>query len=136
LLRLIRAEIRRLQQGGLTPRERAAIRRLRFLAQIVRGAPAGSGATAASVSSPEARMAGGGVLSATAGGSRSGSEAVTPRRELPDRGGVSTGDVPLDVLPYVPSGRDWWAIVAVFLSFLGVLCVQKVLLAGRRRDAT
>jgi hypothetical protein len=136
LLRLIRAEIRRLQRGGLTPRERAAVRRLRFLAEIVRGAPAGSGATAASVSLPEARMAGGGVLSATAGGTRSGSEAVTRRRELPDRGAVSTGDGPLDVLPYVPSGRDWWAIVAFLLSFLGACFVFMVLLAGRRRNAT
>src|SRR5919204_1724464 len=43
LLRLIRAEIRRLEARGLTPRERVEVRRLRLLLVVVAGRPAASG---------------------------------------------------------------------------------------------
>jgi hypothetical protein len=134
LLRLIRAEIKRLERDGLTPRERAAVRRLQLLADLVRGAPADDGATAASFSFRGERAAAGDVLSATAGGARSASEAAAPQREPPNGGGISSDDVSPGVLPIIPPGPDWWAIVAVVLSVLGACLLFTLLLAGRRHD--
>jgi hypothetical protein len=128
LLRLIRAEIRRLERGGLTPRERAMVRRLHFLADLVRGAPAAGGATS-SFSVPQERAARGEVLSAIAGAT--GSEAVAAQREPPSGGGISSGDASPHFLPYILPGRDWWAILAVVASFLGACLLFVLLFAGR-----
>jgi hypothetical protein len=133
LLRLIRAEIRRLENGGLTARERAAVRRLQFLADVVRGAPATGGATSSSFSLLGEGAARGEVLSATAGG-RSASEAVAPQREPPSGAGISSGDASPHFLPYIAPGRDWWAILAVVASFLSACFLFMLLLAGRRHD--
>ncbi|HEY3105532.1 MAG TPA: hypothetical protein VGJ49_01915 [Gaiellaceae bacterium] len=129
LLRLIRAEISRLERGGLTPSERSAVRRLQFLIEVI-GAPTAGGATAAQ-SFRTARVAAGEVLSATAGG-RSASEAVAAQHEPPSGGGIPSGDSSPHFLPYIAPGRDWWAILGVVASFLGACLLFTLLLGGRR----
>jgi hypothetical protein len=128
LLRLIRAEISRLERGGLTPSERAAVRRLQFLIEVI-GAPTAGGATAAQ-SFRTARVAAGEVLSATAGG-RSASEAVAAQHEPPSGGGIPSGDSSPHFLPYIAPGHDWWAILGVVASFLGACLLFVLLFAGR-----
>ena len=134
LSRLIRHEIRRLERGGLTRRERAAVRRLRSLLLVVASRPAASTAATATTSFRSARLARGGVLSATATGTLSGSVALAARGTPPKERGIAAPNLPRLLIPEPPSGRDWWAIAAVALVVLGAFFALKLLLAGRRHD--
>jgi hypothetical protein len=128
LLRLIRAEIRRLENGGLSPRERAAVRRLRSLIGVLAPAP---GASSVPRTSPAVISVNGQVLAARATGKVPGSR-LTPMQPPPSGGGIAL-PAPPSFLPDIPSGRDWWAIVAVVFSVLGAYFLLSLLLAGRRR---
>jgi hypothetical protein len=134
IMRLIRMEVRRLEKGGLTRRERAAVRRLRRLltrldGQVVRTTTpqsfslarlADAGGTAASV----AHVAG---VSASGAGPRAGSAARNPtsQREGP---GLAIPKLPLPP-PGSPSTLFWPILVA--LAMIGGLLLLLVTAASR-----
>jgi hypothetical protein len=119
VMRLIRLEIRRLERGGLTRQERAAVQRLRDLLTILQG-PASQGPLSL------VRVEGSGILSATPSGV--GVEAATAGSESPLAGHPptsardGTGDaiprLPL-ALPPPPSGLNyWWLLILAAIACL------------------
>jgi hypothetical protein len=129
VMRFIRLEIRRLERGGLTRRERAAVQRLRTFLITLQG-PAPRSATQAR--SPLARVEGsrilwgtvsaGGVSAATAGSeSGSGLRSTSGRDEATPR-------LPLPLLP--PSWEPPYLLL--LLLWAAIVCLV-LLLTGRRR---
>ena len=132
VMRFIRLEIRRLERGGLTGRERAAAQRLRRLLamfqtqaspraaqrsiSLVRGESSGvpAGIPTAIVS--------GGVLSATAG-----SESRSTERPG-DGARIATPTLPLP-FPPSPAGLPYWLLLLMLAGIAGLL----LLLAGASR---
>ena len=125
VMRLIRLEIRRLERGGLTRGERAAVRRLGGLLTMLQG-------QATRWPFSLGRVEGAGILSATTSGG--GVEAATAGSESPRAGRAPTSArdgasnaiprLPL-ALPPPPSGLSYWwllllaAITCVLLLFTG-----------------
>jgi hypothetical protein len=132
VLRLIRLEIRRLERGGLTRRERAAVQRLRTLLTTLQGD--------ASRPAPQAplslwRVEGSGILwatlsdagvSAATAGSESGS-GLRPRSGR-DEAGSATPRQPLPLLP--PS---WDPPYLLLLLLWAAIACLVLLLTGPRR---
>jgi hypothetical protein len=130
ILRLLRAEIRRLERGGLTDRERAAVRRLRHLrSALVTKPPPATATPTASLT----RLEGAGVPSAEGGvegtptaadGSPSETPAAPftggPSEERPELPGIAppTPPAPLD-------GVNWlWLVLSIVAgSLAGVTLV-------------
>jgi hypothetical protein len=136
IMRLIRMEVRRLEKGGLTRRERAAVRRLRRLltrldGQVVRtatpqsfslGRLAGAGGTAASV----AHVAG---VSASGAGPRTGSAARNPTSQREGLG------LAIPKLPLPPPGSPstlFWPILVALAVMGGLLLI--LVTAGSRNS--
>jgi hypothetical protein len=133
IMRFIRLEIRRLERGGLTRRERAAVQRLRTLLTTLQGdasrpAPQvplslwrveGSGILWATPS-------GGGVAAATAG-AKSGLAAPRPTRGR-DEAGSATPRLPSPLLP--PSWDPPYLLL--LLLWVAIACLV-LLLTGPRR---
>jgi hypothetical protein len=123
VMRLIRLELRRLERGGLTRRERAAVRRLRgLLTSLQSPAP---GPTRALL--PSASVEGSGVLSASAEGrdlpAGAGQDSRLSSRSESGRGGVG-GAIPGLTLPLPPpSGLPFWPL----LVLAGVGCLLLLL---------
>jgi hypothetical protein len=132
VMRLIRLEIRRLERGGLTGRERAAAQRLRRLLATLQ-TQASPRATQTSISLVRVESSGipaaipteiasGGVRSATAG-SESGSA------ERPGDGArIANPTLPLP-FPPSPSGLPHWLLLLMLAAITGLL----LLLAGASR---
>jgi hypothetical protein len=128
VMRLIRLEIHRLERGGLTRRERAAVQRLGGLLTMLQGQ-----ATRGPLSL--GRVEGSGILSATA--SRGGVEAATAGSESPlaGRSPMSARDgasnaiprLPLALPPPPPGSLFYWpllilgAVAFVFVRLLRAL---------------
>jgi hypothetical protein len=132
VLRLIRLEIRRLERGGLTRRERAAVQRLRTLLTTLQG-DASRPASQAPLSLW--RVEGSGILwatlsdagvSAATAGSESGS-GLRPRSGR-DAAGSATPRQPLPLLP--PS---WDPPYLLLLLLWAAIACLVLLLTGRRR---
>jgi hypothetical protein len=136
VMRLIRLEIRRLERGGLTGRERAAAQRLlRLLATLQTQAshPAAqrsislvrvesSGIPSGIPTAIPTAIASGGVLSATGGSeSRSAERADDGTR-------IADPTLPLP-LPPSPSGLPYWLLLLMLAAVAGLL----LLLAGASR---
>jgi hypothetical protein len=136
IMRLIRMEVRRLEKGALTRRERAAVRRLRRLltrldGQVVRtatpqsfslGRLAGAGGTAASV----AHVAG---VSASGAGPRTGSAARNPTSQREGLG------LAIPKLPLPPPGSPstlFWPILVALAVMGGLLLI--LVTAGSRNS--
>jgi hypothetical protein len=132
VMRFIRLEIRRLERGGLTRRERAAVQRLRTLLTTLQGEtsrPALQGRLSFS------RVEGSGILWATASGggvsaATAGSESGSARRSASGRDEASsaTPRLPLPVLP--PS---WEPPYLLLLLFWAAIACLVLLLTGPRR---
>jgi hypothetical protein len=132
VIRLIRLEIRRLERGGLTRRERAAVQRLRTLLTTLQGD--------ASRPAPQAplslwRVEGSGILwatlsdagvSAATAGSESGSR-VRPGSGR-DEAGSATPRLPLPLVP--PSWDPPYLLL--LLLWIAIACLV-LLLTGPRR---
>jgi hypothetical protein len=128
IMRLIRLELRRLERGGLTRRERAAARRLRGLLASLQ--PPASGPARAPLPSTSAE--GSGVLAGTAEArdvpAGAGPDARLARRSESGPGGVG-GGIPGLTLPLPPpSGLPFWPLLV--LAGLGCLLL---LLSGSPR---
>jgi cobalamin biosynthesis Mg chelatase CobN len=135
ILRLIRAEIRRLEKGGLTPKERAAVRRLTPLLKAFQAARLpdrislrdGTAILPAASSYGRAQVAGantGPPLSFERAGS-GGDEA--------ERGGAPSG--PLFPLPSPPGPAYWLLVLLAAIAgalWLGARAPQHVLPTGVR----
>jgi len=130
VMRLIRLEIRRLERGGLTRRERAAERRLRGLLTTLQGQGA-QPVTQGPLSL--ARVDRLGVLSATTGGVEAptaGSESRgRPPTSARDGAGNAIPRLPL-ALPPPPSGPSYLALLLLILAALACLLL---LLTGSPR---
>jgi hypothetical protein len=122
VMRLIRLEIRRLERGGLTRRERAAVQRLTGLLTALQGQAAQS-ATPGPLSL--GRVAGSGIRSAAASGE--GVEAANAGSE--SRGGPPTSAggannaiprLPL-ALPPPPAGPSYLPLLLLLLAALACL---------------
>jgi hypothetical protein len=136
VMRLIRHEIRRLERGGLTGRERGAAQRLRRLLATLQG-PTSRPATQRSISLvrvessgiptaiPTAIASGSGVLSATAG-SESGAGGPPTNGGEGARSANPTLPLPL---PPSPSGLPYWLLLLLLAAIAGLL----LLLAGASR---
>jgi hypothetical protein len=129
VMRFIRLEIRRLERGGLTRRERAAVQRLRTLLTALQG-QASRPATQAPFSLGRAEasrmfsgtVSAGGVAAATAGSeSRSGRRPTSGR----DEAGSASPRLPLPLLPpswdppYLLLLLVWVAIACLVLLLIG-----------------
>jgi hypothetical protein len=121
IMRLIRLEIRRLERGGLTRQERAAVQRLRDLLTMLEG-PASRPAAQGPLTLR--RVEGSGTLWAPARGG--GVEAATAgsKSRLPGRPPTSAGvgdaipKLPL-ALPPPPSGLSyWWLLILAAIACL------------------
>jgi hypothetical protein len=132
VMRFIRLEIRRLERGGLTRRERAAVQRLRTLLTTLQGEvprPATQGLLSLSrVEGPgivRATVRAGGVSAATAG-----SESGSARRSASARGEASSAGprLPLPLLP--PSWEPPYLLL--LLLWAAIVCLV-LLLTGPRR---
>ncbi len=128
VMRFIRLEIRRLERGGLTGRERAAAERLRRLLATLQTQASPQAAQrsfslvrVASSGIPTA-IASGGVLSATAG-----SESRSAERPG-DGARIANPTLPLPLLPS-PSGLPYWLLLLMLAAIAGLL----LLLAGGSR---
>ena len=123
VMRLIRLEIRRLERGGLTKRERAAVQRLTGLLTTLQGQPA-QPTTQGPLSL--ARVDGSRILSANAVGG--GVEAATASSESRGRPPTSARDgassaiprLPLALLP-PPSGPSYLVLLLLVLAALACL---------------
>jgi hypothetical protein len=126
VLRIIRLEIRRLERGGLTSRERAAVQRLRRLLTTLQG-PVPRPATQARLFGrvEGSAVSGGGVAAATAG-SESGLAGSRPTSARGDESRAGPR-LPLPLLP--PS----WEPPYLLLLLLWVAIACLVLLLTRRR---
>jgi hypothetical protein len=131
VMRFIRLEIRRLERGGLTGRERAAAQRLRTLLTTLQGEtsrPALQGRLSLS------RVEGSGILWATASGggvsaATAGSESGSARPSASGREASSaTPRLPLPVLP--PS---WEPPYLLLLLFWAAIACLVLLVTGPRR---
>lgn len=132
VMRFIRLEIRRLERGGLTGRERAAAQRLRRLLATLQTQTTPR-ATQRSISLVQVESSGipaaittalasGGVLSATAG-----SESRSAERPG-DGARIADPTLPLPLLPS-PSGLPYWLLLLMLAAIAGLL----LLLAGGSR---
>jgi hypothetical protein len=132
VMRLIRLEIRRLERGGLTGRERTAAQRLRRLLVTLQ-TQASPRATQRSISLVRVERSGipaaiptaiasGGVLSAT-----EGSESRSAERPG-DGARIAKPTLPLP-LPPSPSGLPYWLLLLMLAAIAGLL----LLLAGASR---
>jgi len=122
VIRLIRLEIRRLERGGLTRRERAAVQRLRGLLTMLQGQaaqPAMQGPLSLG------RVAGSGILSANASGG--GVEAATAGSEsrgrpTSARDGATNAIPRLPLaLPPPPAGPSYLPLLLLILAALACL---------------
>jgi hypothetical protein len=132
VMRFIRLEIRRLERGGLTRRERAAVHRLRTLLTALQAQPSRPATQAPfSLGRAEASqmfsgaVSAGGVSAATAG-----SEAGSGRRPTSgrDEAGSAGPRLPLPLLP--PSWDPPYLLL--LLVWVAIACLV-LLLTGRRR---
>jgi CRP-like cAMP-binding protein len=133
VMRFIRLEIRRLERGGLTRRERAAVQRLRTLltklqGQASRPAPQGplSLWRVEGSGTPWATLSKGGVSAATAG-SKSGS-GLGPTAGRDEASGAS----PRLPLPSLPPSSDPPYLPLLLLVLAAIVCLV-LLLAGPPR---
>ena len=132
LIRFIRLEIRRLERGGLTRRERAAVQRLRTLLTTLHGQalqPASQGPLSlprVEGSPTPSGTAAGGVAAATAD-SEPGFEGLGPRS---DEGGSADRMMPPPWL--IPSSDPAWPLTAL-LSVLAAVACFVLLLTGQPR---
>lgn len=131
IVRLIRMEIRRLERGGLTARERPAVQALRRLlrsldrqvsSETVGTARSPGQAADANTSSAEARE--GGVASARAG---SESRRADPARS--QEGGTPWGPLPSPIPPSSP--LDWLLLLVLLLGGIGCLLLLLSLVPRR-----
>ena len=133
VMRFIRLEIRRLERGGLTRRERAAVQRLRTLLTTLQGQVSGP-ATQGPLSLGRVEgsrilwgtVSGGGVSAATAG-SESG---FAGRRPTSDEASSAFPRMPLPLL--LPSSDPAWHL-AVLLFVLAAIACSVLLLTGPPR---
>jgi hypothetical protein len=128
VMRLIRREIRRLERGGLTPRERAAVQRLRTLLTTLQGPVPRGPLSLSRVEGPgifRATVRAGGVSAATAG-----SESGSARRSAsgPDEASRAGPRLPLPLLP--PSWEPPYLLL--LLLWAAIACLV-LLLTGARR---
>jgi hypothetical protein len=138
ILRLIRLEIRRLERGGLTRRERAAVRRLRTLLTTLQGQP--SRPATQGLLSLE-RVEGSGVRSATAGAG--GVEAATANSESglagrplkSGREGASDA-TPMLRLPLLPPPSGPLYLLPLVVLVLAAIACLLLLLTGQPRHVS
>jgi hypothetical protein len=133
VMRFIRLEIRRLERGGLTRRERAAVQRLRTLLTTLQGQssrPAPQGPLSLwrveGSGTPWATLSKGGVSAATAG-SKSGS-GLGPTAGRDEASGAS----PRLPLPLLPPSSDPPYLPLLLLVLAAIVCLV-LLLAGPPR---
>jgi hypothetical protein len=133
VMRFIRLEIRRLERGGLTGRERAAVQRLRTLLTTLQGQMP---RLAPREPSTLGRVEGSGILWATPSGggvsaATTGSESGSARRSTSgrDEAGSATPRLPLPVLP--PSWEPPYLLL--LLLWAAIACLV-LLLTGPRRQ--
>lgn len=138
ILRLIRAEIRRLERDGLTDRQRAAVRRLRRLRSVlVRPLPPSTPAATASLG----RLAGAGFTPATAGGVAGTSAAgagSAARPSTSDRPGAGLGgpEIPLPTPAPPLDGLNWlWVFLSILAGALAALALAAIALVFSARWA-
>jgi hypothetical protein len=121
VMRFIRLEIRRLERGGLTRRERAAVQRLRTLLTRLQGqaprpatqGPSSLGRVEGS-GIPWSTVSGGGVAAATAG-SESGL-ADSQRTSGRDEASSATPRLPLPLLPPSSDPPFWPLLLSVLAA--------------------
>lgn len=134
IARLIRMEIRRLEKGGLTRRERGAVRRLRRLLTTLDGQVVGP-------ATPEpfslARLAGAGVASATvahvAGVSASGmgpTSGFAARNPMSQREGLGLAIPKLPLPPLGSPSTLFWSLL-VALAVIAALLLPLMAAASR-----
>jgi hypothetical protein len=132
VLRLLRMEIRRLEQGGVTARERPALRRLRTLLALAREWSAKGGTTTALTAFSLTRVAGlgPGPLSS---GSTDPVPSAAPLRVFRGENGGRADEGEEKSLPAFPGGvpdsaleTHWWFVVGAMMVGLALL------LAGSR----
>jgi hypothetical protein len=135
VMRFIRLEIRRLERGGLTRRERAAAQRLRTLLNTLQrhtSRPAAQGPLSLGRVEDSRTLAGtvrgGGAAAATAG-SESGFEG---RRPTSGRDEASSATPSIPPLLLLPSSDPAWPL-AVLLSVLAAIACFVLLLSGPPR---
>jgi hypothetical protein len=131
VMRFIRLEIRRLERGGLTRRERAAVHRLRTLLTALQAQPSRPATQAPfSLGRAEASgmfsgaVSGGGVSAATAGSESGSARPSASGREASS----ATPRLPLPVLP--PS---WEPPYLLLLLFWAAIACLVLLVTGPRR---
>jgi hypothetical protein len=138
VVRLIRMEIRRLERGGLTARERPAVQALRGL--LTRLDPQVSGETVGAARSPgqsaqadtsSAGARAGGVASARAGSESRPADAARSRAGSRGKadGGTPWGPLPSPIPPSSP--LDWLLLLVLLLGGIGCLLLL-LSLAPRR----
>jgi hypothetical protein len=123
VMRFIRLEIRRLERGGLTRRERAAVQRLRTLLTTLQ-APGSRPATGDTLSLGRVEASGilgatasaGGVLAATAGSE----PELGGHRPASARDEARSATRRLPVLP-PPSGPAYWPLLLLILAAIACL---------------
>jgi hypothetical protein len=136
ILRLIRAEIRRLEKGGLTPKERAAVRRLTPLLKAVQAARLpdrismrdGAASLTAASSYGRAQVAG-----ANTGPPLSSERAGSGGDEAERGSGAPSG--PLFLLPSPPGPAYWLLVLLAAIAgalWLGARAPRHVLPTGLR----
>jgi hypothetical protein len=131
VMRFIRLEIRRLEKGGLTRRERAAVQRLRTLLTTLQGQASRPATQAFSLGRAEASrtfsgtVSAGGVSAATAG-SESGSGRRPTRGR--DEAGSASPRLPLPLLP--PSWEPPYLLL--LLVWVAIVCLVLLLIGPRR----
>jgi hypothetical protein len=118
VMRFIRLEIRRLERGGLTRRERAAVQRLRTLLTMLQGQ---ASRPAAQAPLSLARVEGSGIFSATVSGGdvATATASGSGRRPTSERDEASSASprLPLPLLP--PSSEPPYLLLLLVLAAIG-----------------